>query len=162
MVAEDEGVGNAAPDQEVGKLEHGGLGVGRCFAVYLVAREDNEVGGLEVEGLANKIQGSDVGIAVSCGGILVTADSKAGGKVHVGDLEDLEFAIFPYPWLRLGERFGMSLSDRETWFGCVAVVVHGQGLVLDLPSRPWIDGVGTEQYINRGDSFLGVGSMRLC
>ena len=97
VVAEDEGVGDGAVDEELGELEDGGLGVRRGFAIDLVAGEDDEVGFFAVKDELDEIEGAGVGVAFAAvvgEGFGVPADAEAGGKVQVGDLEDLEFAVF--------------------------------------------------------------------
>ena len=63
MVAEDGCVGDVAPDEEFGEFEHGGLGVWCCFAVDLVAGQDDEIGFLAVENGADEHESPGVGFA---------------------------------------------------------------------------------------------------
>lgn len=90
VIAEDGGIGDAALDEEMSELEDGGLDVGGCFAIDLVAGEDDKIGLLLIEELADEFEGAGVGIAVLAMRLNVSADAGASTEVEIGGLHDLE------------------------------------------------------------------------
>ena len=84
VITEDQSVGDRAADEELGKFENSGLGVGRSFAVHLVAGEDYEVGFLAVEDEADEVKGTRISVAfaaVVVSRLWFTTNTKTSGKV---------------------------------------------------------------------------------
>lgn len=165
VVPEDGCKRDGAFDEHLGELEHGGLGVGRCLAVDLVAGEDDEVGLFAVEDGTEEFEGADVGIAspaIVAGGFRVAADAEAGGEMEVCNLHDLEPAVFADSWDRPLDGDGGPAANGQAGFLIIAWIGKKNRLVKDLPSRSRLDSVSAEQDIDRGDCFGRIGCMALC
>ena len=80
VVAENDGIGNVAFDEEFCELEYSGLGVWGGFAVDLIASEDDKIRFLAIKGRANELEraGVSIAVAVGRGRFWFTTDTKTG------------------------------------------------------------------------------------
>ena len=150
MITKNGGERDLVRDTDCGKFEDNGLGVGRSFSVYLVAGQDYQIRFFAFEDSGNVGQGTGIGgaLVATRRGHSVAADAGASREVEVGNLEDLEFAVFVdmEGWWIDGDRG--TASDREEGALILASRIwEKERRLREFPSRAGLNSVGTEQNI---------------
>ena len=146
-------------DTKFGNFEESRLGIRCGFPVDLVAGKDYQIRSLAIEDRGD--EGESPGISRTLvarrRGLGVAADAGPSGKMQVGDLEDLESAVFvdmeSGPFIMHWE----ATADREERALVFAASVREEkGMLRDFPARASFDGIGAEKDVYGGDGGMTI------
>ena len=96
MIAEDYRKRYLVRDAELGNFEESRLGIRCGLPIDLVAGKDYQIRSLAIEYGGDEGQRARISrtLVARRRGLGVAADAGPGGKMQIGNLEDLEFAVF--------------------------------------------------------------------